>query len=132
MFYLLIDNDTEQPYQQLCDSIPQCAITHPNEWTVEPVAIPTIEQLQTANMNLGEVAEVMYRGMTYDIAKPQQWLDYHAEGDSERYDLLRHTVWLYNDKHPYGIAAPLCVESKELLDSIRLFDEQMARELDLI
>ena len=127
MFYLITDLDTEFPFFQLCDTIPY--MLHKDEYSIEPVSMPTIEQLESANMSIGEVANNIYKGMTFDTAKPQQWMDFHSHGDSERYDLLRLTVWLYTDKFPYGVAAPLCQESKDLLDTINRENEAISKSL---
>ncbi len=60
----------------------------------------------------GELAELVYPNTTYDLALPQQWVDWAWKHDV---DPRGQCVTLYEDGYTYGRIAPLTQEMEEQL-----------------
>tara|TARA_R110001583_G_scaffold22926_13_gene85471 strand:- start:200 stop:454 length:255 start_codon:yes stop_codon:yes gene_type:complete len=67
---------------------------------------------------VGQAAERMYPGVTYDTALPQTWVDAHRDEGTE---VLGHFIWIYPEGwdqvgvSTFGMPGPITVEGVQMM-----------------
>lgn len=72
------------------------------------ILLPDLKTLEKDRKTVGELAEQLYPGMTYDTSLPQEWVNYCT---ARVFDPRGQVVWLYPDRDLLGIPAPLTQEA---------------------
>ena len=71
--------------------------------------MPTDKQAAELEFTKDELAKLLYPGVTYDVALPQQWVD---EVTNEHFDPRYCVVWGYTSRQPiYGEPLALTQEA---------------------
>lgn len=69
---------------------------------------PKKAECETMGLTVGELAELLYPGATFDYAMPQFWVDDMVKAG---FDPRGQVVWLYEKGSSFGRPAPLTAEA---------------------